>query len=206
MLIVQFLIGILVGVYSYLMPGYINLKVLQLGMDLDKKKLKYSLFIISIVEIPYCFVSMNSIQWLTKQDYILEVLKWLIVLVLVIVAIITILDANKVKEIQSVPTEKLNQSQLNKLLLFVIFNPFQLSAWAIWGTYFIEKTWFSWTYFSILIFSLGASVGVAIILYIYAIIGEKMISYFTSHRKKIDYSVAGLLFLLATVQVIKNLL
>ncbi len=200
------LIGILVGIYGYMMPGYINLSVFQLGMQVHKKALYQVLVIIAIIEFPYCFLSMSAMKWLMEQDVILLILKWLIVAVLFIVAFISLLAAKKKSISQAVPSENLDRKQINKLIAFAIFNPFQLSAWAIWGAYFIEKKWFSWTPFSISIFSLGATIGVAIILYVYAIAGKKMISYFSSHRMQIDYGISGILFLLAIVQLVRNLI
>ena len=200
------LIGILVGIYGYVMPGYINLSVFQLGMQVHKKALYQVLVIIAIIEFPYCFLSMSAMKWLMEQDVILLILKWLIVAVLFIVAFISLLAAKKKSISQAVPSENLDRKQINKLIAFAIFNPFQLSAWAIWGAYFIEKKWFSWTPFSISIFSLGATIGVAIILYVYAIAGKKMISYFSSYRMQIDYGISGILFLLAIVQLVRNLI
>ena len=200
------LIGILVGIYGYMMPGYINLSVFQLGMQVHKKALYQVLVIIAVIEFPYCFLSMIAMKWLMEQDLILLILKWLIVVVLFIVAFISLLTAKKKSVSQAVPSENLDRKQINKLIVFAIFNPFQLSAWAIWGAYFIEKKWFSWTPFSISIFSLGATIGVAIILYVYAIAGKKMVSYFSSYRMQIDYGISGILFLLAIVQLVRNLI
>jgi hypothetical protein len=145
-------------------------------------------------------------KWLMEQDVILLILKWLIVAVLFIVAFISLLAAKKKPTSKAIPSEKLDRQQINKLIAFAIFNPFQLSAWAIWGAYFIEKKWFSWTPFSISIFSLGATIGVAFILYVYAIAGKKMVNYFSSYRMQIDYSISGILFLLAIVQLVRNLM
>jgi threonine/homoserine/homoserine lactone efflux protein len=202
----HFIIGMLVGIYGYMMPGYINLSVFQLGMQVHKKALYQVLFIIAVIEFPYCFLSMSGMKWLMEQDLILLILKWLIVVVLFIVAFISLLTAKKKPASKSISSEKLDRKQINELIIFAILNPFQLSAWVIWGAYFIEKKWFSWTPFSISIFSLGATIGVAIILYVYAISGKKVINYFSLYRMQIDYGISGILFLLAIVQLVRNLM
>ncbi len=117
MLILQFLIGIVVGIYGYLMPGYINLSVFQLGMQVHKKVLYQVLLIISIIEFPYCFLSMSGMKWLMQQDIVMLVLKWLIVVVLFIVAIISFLDARKQHETKAFSTDKLEGNQIKKLLI-----------------------------------------------------------------------------------------
>ncbi len=204
-LIIQCLLGIAVGVYGYLIPGYINLSILQLGLGKNVKAIRSTLLIISIIEIPYCFLCMSGMQWLMQQSLILLIIKWVLAIMLFVLAFLSFRDAHKTQKNISIQHEALDQSQIKKLLFFAIFNPFQLSAWVIWGSYFIEKTWFSWTSFSILLFSIGASIGVFIILRIYAFMGQTLISYFATHRKTIDYSIAGILFILAIVQLYRNL-
>jgi threonine/homoserine/homoserine lactone efflux protein len=204
-LIIQCLLGIAVGIYGYLIPGYINLSVLQLGLGKNVKAIRKTLIIISLIEIPYCFLCMSGMQWLMQQSIILIIIKWVLALMLFILAFFSFRDANKKQNEVQIKNEEMDQTQIKKLLFFAIFNPFQLSAWVIWGSYFIEKTWFSWTSFSILLFSLGASLGVLIILRIYAFAGQKLITYFAAHRKTIDYSVAGILLILAFVQLYRNL-
>ncbi|MBK7690190.1 MAG: hypothetical protein IPJ31_03405 [Bacteroidetes bacterium] len=76
---------------------------------------------------------------------------------------------------------------------------------AIWGAYFIEKTWFDWSLFSISIFSIGASLGVYIILKVYEFMGRQLVEFFALQKKYISYVVAGILFILALVQLVRNL-
>lgn len=204
-LLIQFLLGIGVGIYGYLLPSYINLGVFQMSMNHAMAKVHRIIFIITLVEIPYCFVCMSGMQWLMQQSLILLFVRWLIVLVLLAMAMVTFLDARKKHGPVPAEVKPLEAGQVRRLLVYAIFNPFQLSAWAIWGTYFIEKTWFSWTAGSILLFSLGASIGVYVVLRLYAVMGQKLIAYFASHRKQIDYGMALLLLVLGLVQLVRNL-
>lgn len=202
--ILQLIIGIAVGIYGYLVPGYINLSVLQLGFNKNKQLIHKILIIIAIIEIPYCFLCMSGMQWLMQQATILLIIKWLLVIMLFGLALLTCFEARKQSKVIHIERGTMDNKQINKFLFFAIFNPFQLSAWVIWGGYFIEKSWFSWTTFSILLFSIGACIGVFIILKIYALMGEKLIAYFASHRKYINYTVAAILLLLGILQLYKN--
>ena len=204
-IILQCILGLGVGLYGYLVPGYINLSILQLGIDKNKKAIWQTLLIISIIEIPYCYFCMSGMQWIMEQHLFLLIIKWLLVVFLFALSIFTFLYANKTHKLNVVETKNLDTRQINKLILFAVFNPFQISAWAIWGTYFIEKTWFNWTPLSILIFSFGASIGVFIMLWLYANIGTKILSYFSLNRKSIDYIICGILLLLAVLQLTRNL-
>lgn len=204
--ILQFVIGFGVGIYGYLIPSYINLGVFQMSMERSSKSLMKVLVIISIIEIPYCFLCMSGMQWIMQQTWLLSIIKWLIVIVLLLVAYLTFRDAKKEKKQNDLELKPMDSSQINKLLVYAIFNPFQLSAWAIWGTYFIEKTWFDWTTLSIFIFSIGASLGVLLILWLYAIMGRKLVSYFSENKQKIDYGISGILVLLAVIQIVRNIL
>ena len=205
-LIIQFILGIGVGIYGYLVPSYINLGVFQISMSHSRNDLRKVLLIISLVEIPYCFVCMSAMDWIMEQQVFLLFVRWLIVVVLLVMAFFTWKKALKIKSEETKEEQALVTSDMKRLILYAIFNPFQLSAWAIWGTYFVEKSWFEWTSFSIFIFSIGASLGVLIILWLYAIMGKKLVSMFSSHRKQIDFGIAGILFLLGIVQLIRNLI
>ncbi len=204
-LLLQFLIGVGVGIYGYLVPGYINLSVLQLALNKNKKAIRTTLIIISLIEIPYCFLCMSGMQWIMQQQILLLIIKWLLAAVLLFLAIYTVIDTRKEKDKIQVKNKEIDGKQIKRLLVFAIFNPFQLSAWIIWGGYFIEKTWFEWTKIPILIFSAGASIGVFIILWVYSYAGLTLITYFSNHRKQINYVVAGILFFLAVLQIVKNL-
>ncbi len=204
-LLLQFIIGIGVGVYGYIIPSFINLGVFQLSMSHSLRQLRKVIIIISLVEIPYCFVCMSGMEWLIQQKSILLYIRWLIVGVLFLMAIITWIDATKKHKEVQVETKQIEGKQLNRLLLYAIFNPFQLSAWAIWGIYFVEKTWFEWNASSIFVFSVGASIGVFIILWVYAKAGQQLVTYFSTHRKKIDYAIGLILFVLGVVQLVRNI-
>lgn len=204
-LIIQFLLGIGVGVYGYLMPSYINLGVFQLATGKNHTTLHKVILLISFIEIPYCFLCMSGMEWLVTQGNVLFYLRWLIVVVLLLMGVLAWIDAGKKHSHTSKEAVKpMDSKQLRILLIYAIFNPFQLSAWAIWGAYFIEKTWFDWSWWPILVFSVGAAIGVFVILKVYAIAGQKLVLYFESNRKQIDYGVAMLLITLAVVQLVRN--
>lgn len=205
-LILQFIIGLGVGLYSYLTPGYINLSVMQLSTNRQKNILFWALILISIVEIPYAVACLSGMQWLMQQEVLLKVISWLIVVLLFVMAMLALYESKKESKQVNVDESVMDKGKYTKLFLFVVFNPFQISAWAIWGAYFIEKDWFDWSLFSITIFSLGASVGVFIILKVYAFMGRQLVTFFALQKKYISYAVAGILFVLAVVQLLRNLL
>jgi threonine/homoserine/homoserine lactone efflux protein len=203
-LLIQFFIGVIVGIYGYLTPSYMNLAILQLSSQNRTKELWKCLIVISLVELPYCYFCMNGMQWIMQQKILLLIIKWLIVIVLFVFAFLSYREAKREKPVEE-NTIEANLS-VRSLLTIAIFNPFQLSAWAIWGSYFVEKTWFVWTPLSILIFSVGAAVGVFIILRTYAFAGKKLVNYFNVNKSKMDYVICGILLLLAIIQLVRNVL
>ena len=205
-LILQFLIGIGVGVYSYLSPGYINLGVMQLSGSERNRHLLKTLILISLIEIPYAVGCLSGMQWLMQQQTLMLIIRWLIVAVLFLMAALTLYDAGKEAKKRDADDTAMDKSKFIKLLVFVIFNPFQISAWAIWGAYFIEKDWFDWSLLSIFVFSAGASIGVFIILKMYAFMGKKLVEFFQVQKKNVAYAVAVILLVLAVVQLIRNLM
>lgn len=191
--------------YSYMTPGYINLSVMQLSTNKQKSILFWAIILISIVEIPYAVACLSGMQWLMQQEVLLKVISWLIVVLLFVMAMLTLYESKKESKQVNVDESAMDKGKYTKLFLFVLFNPFQISAWAIWGAYFIEKDWFDWSLFSICIFSLGASAGVFIILKVYEFMGQKLVQFFHVQKKYISYVVAGILFVLAVVQLVRNL-
>lgn len=205
-LVLQILIGFLVGIYSYLMPGYINLAVMQLGITHHYREVWRTIIIISLIEIPYCYFCMLGMNWFMSNSLLQMIVQWTIVIALLILAILSFIDAQKKSGSFKYQTERATGGQKKKLLVVALFNPFQLSAWAIWGSYFIDKSWFIWNPQSIFIFSLGASSGVLTILAIYKWIGQQLIEYLATHRQQIDYAMALILLVLSAVQIYRNLL
>ncbi len=203
--ILQFVLGILVGIYGYLLPSYINLAVLQLATTKHNRAVWRIIAIISIIEIPYCFFCMRGMKWFMSEHIVQLIVQWVIVLALLLLAFLSWRDAGKPPKSEEANAAIHTDTKENKLLLVAIFNPFQLSAWAIWGSYFIEKDWFTWNNQSILIFSIGAALGVLLILWIYAILGRKLVDYLSLNRKVIDYCMCSILFVLAIIQILRNL-
>ena len=203
-LVLQILIGFLVGIYSYLMPGYINLAVMQLGITHHKHEVWRTIIFISLIEIPYCFFCMLGMNWFMSHPQIQLIVQWTIVIALLILAILSFIEAQKKTSSAKNPSERATSGQKKKLLVVALFNPFQLSAWAIWGSYFIDKSWFIWNHFSIFLFSIGAALGVFIILWIYMWVGQKLVDYLASHRKQIDYVMGCILLVLTFIQVYRN--
>lgn len=204
-LVLQIFIGLLVGIYSYLMPGYINLSVMHLGITHHQREVWRTIVIISLIEIPYCFFCMLGMNWFMSNSLLQMIVQWTIVIALLILAILSFIDAQKKSNTTKNQSALETSGQKKKLLVVAIFNPFQLSAWAIWGSYFIDKNWFVWNRFSIFLFSIGAALGVFIILWIYMWIGQKLVDYLASHRKQIDYGMGCILLMLTLIQVYRNL-
>jgi threonine/homoserine/homoserine lactone efflux protein len=202
--ILQFFIGLAVGLYSYLSPGIINIQVFQLATHSAFRKVLFVLLVISLVEIPYCLLCMLGFKWIATITWFNNLLQWAIVLVLFFMAWFTYRQAMKNKKVPH-DTAIVSAMSMKALLLFAIFNPFQLSAWSIWGAYFVEKKWFQWNLLGIGIFSMGACLGVFLILLSYALLGKKWIAFFSKHRWQIDLGIAGLLLLLGIIQLVKNL-
>ena len=137
-LILQFIIGLGVGLYSYLTPGYINLSVMQLSTNRQKNILFWTLILISIVEIPYAVACLSGMQWLMQQEVLLKVISWLIVVLLFVMAMLALYESKKESKQVNVDESVMDKGKYTKLFFFFFFNPFQISAWAIWGAYFIE--------------------------------------------------------------------
>lgn len=203
--LLQILIGVLVGIYSYLSPGIINIQIFQLSLQHDWRKVLFIIAFIALLEVPYCMLCMTGFKWLMTIEGLQTGLSWTVFGMMFGMAILLWIKAQRGKvddENTMVPNKLMS---LKSLTIFAIFNPFQLSAWTVWGAYFVDKSWFSWTYSGIFMFSIGASAGAFGILYVYGHIGKRRMHFFTRHKKQLDLGIAGLLFLLSVFQLVKNL-
>lgn len=203
---VQFVLGVLVGLYSYLMPGYINLSIFQSAMSHANSTTQRLVWLIAVVELPYCFGCMYAIHTLTSGTQVLFVIRWMLVGMLLLLFVLSLKDYfKKHQQDTSVATTSASGIRMKQLFFFVIFNPFQLSAWAVWGSYFLDKSWFSWTVSGLILFSFGTALGVYLILQVYALTGKKFLKHLSHHRASIDLFSAGLFLVLAIYQIVINL-
>lgn len=199
------MLGFGIGIYGYLLPGSINLGVFQVAMHHHRKAVRRVLWVVTLVEVPYCFVCMSGMSWILQHSIILVIIRWLIVVLLLLMSVLAFRDARRRPLSPASALPPAGETHIRRLLLFAIFNPFQWSAWAIWGTFLLEKNWFRQTTLSLGVFSLGAAAGVYLILYLYAVMGRILIRYFALQRKRIDYGIMFLLLALALVQLVRNL-
>jgi threonine/homoserine/homoserine lactone efflux protein len=205
MFIRQLLIGILVGLYSYLSPGIINIQIFRLSLSPNQNKLFWIIALIAAVEIPYCLICLKAFSWLNSLETVQQFIHWGIVLVMFGMAGYIAITAYRNRNTKPSGEASTQESKsVKSLLVFALLNPFQWSAWSIWGAYFTAKSWFDWSGTGILIFSLGACAGTFVILYLYAWIGRKWITLFNTYKVQIDYGIAVLLFLLGVFHILKK--
>lgn len=203
---VQFFLGMLVGLYSYLMPGYINLSIFQSALSHPNSTTQRLVVLITLVEVPYCFGCMLGIHALTEGTQVLLVIRWMLVGMLLLLFVLSLRDYfKKRKQHTTFATTSASGLSLKQLFFFIVFNPFQLSAWAVWGSYFLDKTWFSWTVSGLVLFSFGTALGVYLILQVYALTGKKFLKHLSHHRSSMDLFSAGLFLVLAIYQIVINL-
>ena len=205
-IVLQFIIGIGVGIYGYLTPGIINIQLFQLATSSKKVNILSVVAIISLVEIPYCIFCLSIFQWINSYAIIQTIIQWLIVVMLLSLGIMGLLKAYKKKNNPSEVATSGAVMSVKSLIWFAIINPFQWSAWSIWGAYFTEKNWFNWSVYGIGLFSIGAFIGTFIILYLYTYAGKKCLNLYAKYKFQIDIGIALLLITLGLVQVFKNIL
>ncbi|QLH45047.1 MAG: hypothetical protein HWD58_05235 [Bacteroidota bacterium] len=145
MIFVQFVLGVLVGLYSYLMPGYINLSIFQSAMSHANSTTQRLVWLIAVVELPYCFGCMYAIHTLTSGTQVLFVIRWMLVGMLLLLFVLSLKDYfKKHQQDTSVATTSASGLRMKQLFLCHIqsFSAFSLGRW---GSYFLDKSWFSWT-------------------------------------------------------------
>ena len=90
-------------------------------------------------------------------------------------------------------------------ILLGIFNPMIIPYWAIGGTYLIANNWITTEGLGLEIFSVGASIGSFLCLYLFAKFALYIQERFSFSNKIINRSIGFMFFALAILQTSKEL-
>ena len=185
------LIGIPIGFYGYLLPGNINLMVLELYRTRRYKLLFFVLFLILFFESLYCILALHYLNEIKGNNTLLNGIKFVTYSLLFLMGAWMILEWKKSKT-------TVHKSTIMRGLLSVVINPQQIPFWLFMGILFSPIINFGNDIYTSSGFLLCNAIGTLSAMIIYMIYGSKLINYFCLNLSIINRSI-GFLYVFMSI-------
>lgn len=191
MIIQVFLVGLVLSFIGSIPPGTLNLAVLQLGMEHKiKAALRFALAV-SIIEYPYAWIAVVFEDWVTASPIIVDNFQLITAIVMTVIGAFSIWSARKPSEF----SVRFNESGFRRGLVLSILNPMAIPFWVAYTAFLKSQGWIDLTsQWLVHSYVLGTSVGVMVLLTLFAFLAKKLSPYVKDNR--IVKLVPGLTLLL----------
>ncbi|MCX8472981.1 MAG: hypothetical protein ORN85_04965 [Sediminibacterium sp.] len=180
----MYLGAFLLGLYSYFMPGGVNLGVVSLIERKNFKKIFIYLLFIVLAEYIYSFIFFYIFFNLDFNQLIKRIIEWTSLGLLLAIAIWSWFDKGK----QNLKHE--HKGIMQRAFFLIIVHPQQIFYWIIVGELISKKNWFELNLANYLLFMTVYCVGVICCLMIYGYVGFKLISFFSLNYQIINKIMA----------------
>ena len=190
-----FLIAFSLGFVGYLPLGNINLTVVQMTLEEEKRRWRAFILFAALMEFIYCFGCISGMEILLQQKQLVQYLNWSSVAIFFLLGVFSFLHK----------PGSTNFSGVKRGILIAIFNPLQIPFWMVWGVYVMQNGWVKSTTGSIALFSLVCAVGTIAVLYMYALAGKKVVEKLNVNQTLLNRFIGSFLIFLAVYQTFKLL-
>lgn len=179
MIIQVFLIGTILSFIGSIPPGTLNLAVLQLGMEHKiKTALRFALAV-AIIEYPYAWIAVVFEAWVTSSPVIVDNFQLITAIVMTAIGAFSIWSARKPSEF----SVRFNESGFRRGLVLSILNPMAIPFWVAYTAFLKSQGWIELsTQWLVHSYVLGTSVGVMILLTLFAFLAQRLASYVKDNR------------------------
>ena len=179
MIIQVFLLGFILSFIGSIPPGTLNLAVLQLGMEYKiKAALRFALAV-SIIEYPYAWIAVVFEDWVTASPIIIDNFQLITAIVMTVIGAFSVWSARKPSEF----SVKFNESGFRRGIVLSILNPMAIPFWIAYTAFLKSQDWIDlssqWFVHS---YVLGTSVGVMVLLTLFAFLAKKLAPYIKDNR------------------------
>jgi hypothetical protein len=191
------LIGIAIGFYGYLIPGNINIMVLDLYSSKKYKLLFLILALIIFFESIYCLSTLCLLNRISTNGQLYTGIQLFSYLLAFTMGLLMLLEKKK----------KGNNKANNTLyrgIFSIIIHPQQIPFWLIIGVVINPLMKFGINFFSIGSFVFLNAVGTLLAMFLYMKLGNKLLTYFSLNLYQINKSV-GIFYVLIGGYCFSNL-
>ncbi len=194
-----FSVAVIINFVGYIPLGNINLTSVQISVNRGMKQALYFITAFSLVEGLFTYVLMRFAEWFASHEKWLNALDWILIVMFLIMGVVVLNMAEHPKNV-----EYRRRDSVRYGIILGILNPMQIPFWMIGGTYLISNHWITTAGWGLEIFSVGASIGAFICLYLFARFAQYIQDRFALSSRIINRSIGGVFFLLAVIHIVKQ--
>lgn len=174
-----FIIGLLFSFLGSIPPGTLNLAVLQLGMEHKVKTAMRFTLAVAIIEYPYAWIAVVFADWITASPVVINNFQLITAVVMTLIGLFSIWSARKPSEF----SVRFNDSGFRRGLILSILNPMAIPFWIAYTAFLKSQEWIDLSTQPLLhSYLLGTSVGVAILLTLFAFLAKRLSVYVKDNR------------------------
>lgn len=174
-----FIIGLLFSFLGSIPPGTLNLAVLQLGMEHKVRTAMRFTLAVAIIEYPYAWVAVVFADWITASPVVINNFQLITSVVMTLIGLFSIWSARKPSEF----SVRFNDSGFRRGLILSILNPMAIPFWIAYTAFLKSQGWIDLSTPALLhSYLLGTSVGVAILLTLFAFLAKRLSVYVKDNR------------------------
>jgi len=174
-----FLAGVIFSFLGSIPPGTLNLAVLQLGMENKIKTAMRFILAVTIIEYPYAWIAVVFEDWLTSSPVIINNFQLITAVVMTGLGIFTIRSAQKPSNFSM----RFNESGFRRGIVLSILNPMAIPFWIGITAYLKAQQWIDLSTNGLVhSYVFGTSVGVFILLVLFAFLAKKLSRYVRDNK------------------------
>jgi len=179
MIVQVFLVGLVLSFIGSIPPGTLNLAVLQLGMEHKIKTALHFALAVAIIEYPYAWIAVVFESWVTASPVIVDNFQLITAIVMTVIGVFSVWSARKPSEF----SVRFNESGFRRGLVLSILNPMAIPFWVAYTAFLKSQGWIDLsTQWRVHSYVLGTSVGVMILLILFAFLAQRLASYVKDNR------------------------
>jgi threonine/homoserine/homoserine lactone efflux protein len=197
-----FVVGALVSFIGSIPPGTLNILVLQLGLQNNRKAAFRFSLAVAVVEYPYAWIAVESEEWITRSPLIQANFSLVASIVMVVLGLYGLWSARQ----PAASSGKFLGEGFKSGLILSLLNPQAIPWWIAVIAYLKAQGWISLnTHFEKHFFILGTALGSLALLILLAVLAQRLSGFFQNSRMLARFPGA-LLLALGTFALVKYFL
>ena len=183
------LIGLPIGLYGYLFPGNINLMMLEIYRSGKTRFLLMMLALILVFESTYCIISLTVLNTIKTDHKLYATIETVSYAMIFLLGMWMLLEKKK-------NVKKSYQNTIYRGVLSIIIHPQQIPFWIIAGIIISRFTHLSTHDGSLFLFVVFNAIGTSAAMFLYMVVGKKMLNFFQFNISQINKAMGWLYILL----------
>jgi threonine/homoserine/homoserine lactone efflux protein len=171
--------GLVFSFLGSIPPGTLNLMVLQLGLEKKTRVALRFALAVAIIEYPYTWIAVQFQYWITSSPMVIDNFQLITAIVMSLMGIFMVWSTRR----PSVFSVRFSESGFRRGLVLSILNPMAIPFWIGITAYLKVQGWIDLSSTLLLhTYVLGTSVGVLILLVLFAFLAKRLAGYLENNR------------------------